>query len=163
MKIFSILLLQCTKVSCRMKNCFVPKDCEVLIELSAPTKKDVEFLDAQYQIICSMTTEEQENQFVLLKILEGLEKTCQIESSTFLFEMAPTKEELTQILDKASSSSTTEDSVISGTLSKERMECLYSFLMKSKIDNGFLMCTKCKEVYPISNGIIDFVKLDEVL
>lgn len=150
MKIFSILLLQCKKVSCRMENCLVPEKCQLVVEVTQPSEKDVEFLDAQAQTICSINTET--NKFVLLEIIDALEKSSTVDSQTFLFEMAPTEPELSRILDSSS---------VSESLSQDRLSYLFSFLINSKIDNGALVCTKCREVYPIVNGIIDFVNQQE--
>ncbi|OAG28840.1 hypothetical protein NEDG_00979 [Nematocida displodere] len=152
MKIFSLLLLQCKKVSCRMENSLVPKNSVIDIVLVDPKEKELEFLDAQAETICSINNEQ--NDFVLMMVIESIRETCTVKSTEFTDSMFTTIDELEDIL--------AGTSVIS-SIGEARTKALFSLLLSSRIESGVLACTKCNETYPITNGIIDFVQKEEAL
>lgn len=146
MKIFSILLLQCKKVGCRMESSILPTDCEVLVKKEAPKEKDVEFMDAQIEIICG--TDPITGQFLLIEILESIKSACSVSSDELRLESLVSSGDLARIL---------EESSVQKVLSQESLANLYSLLFHSVIKEGVFVCSKCQERYPVSCGIVDYI------
>lgn len=146
MKIFSILLLQCKKLGCQMESSILPMDCEVIVKKEQPKANDIEFMDAQIEIICG--TNPTNGNFLLIEILENIKDTCSVSSDELNLESLISSQDLSRML---------EDSSVQNVLSNESLVNLYSLLFHSMIKEGSFVCSNCKEKYPVSGGIIDYI------
>lgn len=110
------------------------------------TDKDLALMDAQSETICAVDMET--NDFILQKILTSLRETCKIKEGSGIEQADITPEELNRIL---------EESSITMAIGKERAQNLFFSLFCIGILDGFLVCRRCGERYPIVNSIPDFV------
>ncbi|KAI5186971.1 hypothetical protein NEHOM01_1829 [Nematocida homosporus] len=150
MKIFAVLLLQCKKIACRTTNMLVPVDCNVSVSLSEPKDKDLALMEAQKTTIAMIDVGT--NEFILPKIVEGLFNSGVGANGGLVPEMMISSDELSAVLESAS---------LVEVLGKERVYWLFNVLFGVEITNGALACQSCSTVYPVVNGIVDFLQKPE--
>lgn len=147
MKIFSLLLLQCKEKACRMESCLAIKRGTLRRASRPPSEADYAFMGHHRDIILSTDLDGRP----LIKMVQESLRSCALEDAG-----ADKALDALFMTDQDISGAMAGDDMVQA-LGREKVGSLYALLFGLSLASGELECSRCRRMYPVTDGIVDFI------